>query len=107
VNVSLGFPVIAEVDVHVCYGFLETGIFLENALPLTFTQETVTLLDKYLWQALGKALGWKREGRDNNEWHHNLSTGKPWWLYRWHRFIDWIAEGKDVDEFFEQLIKRV
>lgn len=27
------------------------------------------------------------------------------WLYHWHKFIDHIAEGKDIDSFFNNLLK--
>lgn len=56
-------------------------------------------IDPSFWQALGRALGWKE--------HDNLiGIIHPHWLYKWHRFIDWIAEGKSPDSFFEELIKK-
>lgn len=36
-----------------------------------------------------------------HEFMHSHSKG---WQYQMHRFIDHIAEGKDVDEFFKDLI---
>ena len=51
-------------------------------------------LDPAFWQALERAMDWK--------WKAGKTI--PWILH-WHRFIDWVAEGKDVDEFFKQLIQ--
>ena len=63
-------------------------------------------LDKNFWQALGKAMGWEgkpctckvdtTDGRciyNGDEWRH-----------QWHRFIDHLAEGKDTDSFFKELL---
>ncbi len=77
------------------------------------------LLDPLFWQALGKAEGWH-----NEEWttcrngcqvdgqgegcHHDLNREghyrKPFWHYQWRKFIDHLAEGKDIDSFFESLL---
>lgn len=83
------------------------------------------LLDPLFWQALGKSLGWK-------ESRHELFTdgsgayycrfcgqnfpelkciigiecpkAKPY-LYYWHHFIDHLAEEKDSELFFKELLK--
>ena len=60
------------------------------------------LLDPLFWQALGKALGWG--GRNNEEYMNNIWPQEEW-LYHWHGFIYWIAEGKPADSFFKKLIK--
>lgn len=68
---------------------------------------TNIFLDPLFWQALGKSLGWFHpDGRSvakyiNNDPKH---TEYDMWLWYWHRFIDWIAEGKSPDEFFASLI---
>ena len=54
------------------------------------------LLDPLFWIALGKAEGW-----DGSTWTSQYQDG---WLYHWHRFIDHIAEDKDIDSFFEELL---
>lgn len=60
------------------------------------------LLDKDFWQAIGKAI-------DHNEYEKALAQGvfvysEKWdWLYQWHRFIDHLAEGKDINSFFETI----
>lgn len=55
------------------------------------------VLDPLFWQSLGKGLGWKPLGADGD--------GNDNWLYYWHRFIDHLASGKDIDSFFTNLMK--
>ena len=45
-------------------------------------------IDPAFWKALGKARSWQDTGA---------------WLFHWHRFIDHIAFGKDVESFFSNL----
>lgn len=54
------------------------------------------LLDPLFWQSLGKALGWKIE----NSSHQPYGIG---WIYYWHRFVDFLAEGKSAEDFFKEL----
>jgi hypothetical protein len=61
------------------------------------------------WQCLGKALDWSFQ----REWHGIDETdtefGEWWgleWQYHWHQFIDHLAEGKDVESFFTELISK-
>ena len=63
-------------------------------------------LDTLFWQALGKAMGWEKVVET-----HVTDSGKrltpvliPSWHYQWLRFIDHLAEGKDADEFFTNLL---
>lgn len=57
--------------------------------------------DPLFWQSLGKALGWSGTNTACNK----CGVAFNGWKGHWHRFIDHIAEGKDVDEFFKELIK--
>ena len=58
------------------------------------------LLDPLFWQCLGKAEGWIDEMYEyTNE--HDI----PGWHVKWLLFIDHIAEGKDIDSFFNELLK--
>jgi hypothetical protein len=34
----------------------------------------------------------------------NCSAQYPWWHFRWRRFIDHLAEGKDPESFFANLV---
>ena len=59
------------------------------------------LLDPLFWQCLGKAEMWREkelEAKDGTKY-------KAEYIYVWHSFIDHIAEGGDIDSFFNQLLK--
>jgi hypothetical protein len=58
-----------------------------------------SILDYSFWQCLGKAMGWSGE-------HYTLESGRKEWVYKWHRFIDHLAEGKDIESFFDGLITK-
>lgn len=71
-------------------------------------------IDPLFWQALGKSLGWGNsfgfiQTSDTGEisgWLESDSAGTVYqWQYHWHRFIDHLAEGKDAESFFKELIK--
>lgn len=83
--------------------------------------EKIFLLDPAFWQALGKSLGWwkidefgyevkpllnSREYKAGNTiWSVEHVENMPFsWVTHWHRFIDHLAEGKSVDEFFDKLL---
>ena len=55
-----------------------------NALPMRAL--TKHLQDPTFWKALGEARSWQDTGA---------------WLIHWHRFIDHVAFGKDVESFFQ------
>ena len=57
-----------------------------NALPMRALTEH--LQDPEFWKALGRARDWQDTGA---------------WLFHWHRFIDHIAFGKEVESFFSSL----
>ena len=84
-------------------------------------------LDPLFWSSLGKAMGWGNQ-------HHLFESGKvvDWpfecglcgqhfpekkprekenyceendWRSRWHKFIDHLAEGGNISDYFAQLTK--
>lgn len=74
-------------------------------------------LDPLFWQALGKAEGWRSFYDEKGM--PRIHTTQGWfpdtkdfgsgydemmWQAHWHRFIDHLAEGKDVDSFFKELL---
>lgn len=69
--------------------------------------DSMILLDPLFWQALSKAEGWK--GKYQHTYLDFFNTETPYeypeWLEKWHRFIDHLAKGEDVDSFFEELLK--
>jgi hypothetical protein len=107
------------------------GVNWENS-QLGFSYHQI-LLDPLFWQCLGKALGWGGERvlidekGHPKEWMFDEHCDKcgeiivdqeegcpdrcesdnapiPSWLYHWHRFIDHLAEGKNAEEFFSNLL---
>ena len=73
-----------------------------------------SVLDPLFWQALGKNMGWEdcrcEQCHDVFPEYHNgcVRCGKsiradPFMRYHWHRFIDHLVDGKDIDSFFNQL----
>ncbi len=51
----------------------------------------LVFLDPLAWQAVGKTRGWTED----------LPSGKPstiGWQHEWHRFIDALADGKDIEK---------
>jgi len=82
------------------------------------------LLNPTFWQALGKAEGWGNNGVSHAIFKYIASIDRPTkrnpsptvekdmyryevpaWSYHWHRFIDHLAQGKDVESFFKDLLK--
>jgi len=70
------------------------------------------VLDPSFWQCLGKALGWSKScwhlAEDGHvPFRHPAACGNGMhsWQLHWHRFIDHLAEGKDAESFFAELLK--
>lgn len=71
-------------------------VLMKEQIQFVWWAEFVT--DRTFWQALGKALGWS----DKDFYENNMVR----WFSEWHRFIDHLAEGKDVNEFFTNLLEK-
>ncbi len=58
------------------------------------------------WQALGKARGWGKKTLSNGMVADVGRDGyiNVWQSY-WHDFIDHLAEGKDAESFFAELLR--
>lgn len=54
--------------------------------------------DKKFWKALGVQQGWE-------EWDKYRPEGNTLWKKYWHSFIDHMADGGDINEFFNNLLK--
>jgi hypothetical protein len=67
-------------------------------------------LDSLFWQSLGKAMGWDMsEGAEmitiEKESNHDVHFRRiPESTARWHLFIEHIAEGKDAESFFAEIM---
>jgi hypothetical protein len=109
-----------EYEVKVGKKYLIVRSFQGNEKQLCSFEKL--LLKPKFWQALGKAEGWKsftskpvwleetsiahKFGFDEDEGKHIGVQGLiPVWKENWHRFIDHLAEGKDIDNFFNELLK--
>lgn len=68
--------------------------YTETSSSSTQKYHSDILLDPFFWQALAKSEGWE----DGN--------GSTWWQYQMHRFIDHIIEGKEINSFFDNLLKK-
>jgi len=58
----------------------------------------VAFVDPFFWQSLGKTLGW-----DSLNSVTLNEDGRPAWHQMWITFIDYLAQGKTVDEFFGKI----
>ena len=54
-------------------------------------------LDRDFWYYLGKQQKWQSIDTYRAKWIP--------WISAWHNFIDHLAEGKDIDSFFNNLLK--
>lgn len=102
---------------------IEKGGYEYDEAKHNHTGDIALTNDPLFWQALGKALRWEKTFtvclacggtyytvEKNPFKRRQCEHEKPvkdvfLWLYHWHRFIDHIAEGKDADSFFKELIK--
>ncbi len=75
-----------------------------------------TCFNPFFWQALGKAEGWVggpmqiQNVKDNGIGSNPRYTAqthtemRPSWKKVWHNFIDHLAEGGNIDDFFNKLL---
>lgn len=96
---------------------------VEGGSKGVYINKSRILLDPLFWSSLGKAMGWREKYKhhiDNSLRPALRCTdcgGKPMvgsghcsgnlkdeWLTNWHRFIDHLAEGKDANSFFSDLL---
>jgi len=61
----------------------------DNEPTYCYLPHEVALLDPEFWKCLGKSEGWTYDE----------------WLYRWHELIDHLAKEKDIDSFFNGILK--
>ena len=79
------------------------GVFFQEGLYHFKFPEV--FLDPLFWQSLGKSMGWEEvlEVKNYQSISYEYWKGRPEWIFRWHLFIDHLAEEKDADSFFESL----
>lgn len=63
-------------------------------------------LDPLFWSCLGKVEEWSKENistfYDKNG--HVFDVSMPRWQFEWHRLIDHLAEGHNIESFFKNLL---
>jgi hypothetical protein len=73
--------------------------------------ETI-LLDTTFWECAGKSLGWESYCSGNvfiATWRKLLKDQSgvgtvPYWQYKWHTFIDYLANGHDINSALEKIL---
>lgn len=75
----------------------------ELSLPEGWTAQI--LLDPEFWRALGKGLGWDKYEPGEPFYIPDRHRNSPRWKKQWHFLIDHLAEGKDINSFFEEICK--
>ena len=81
-------------------GFPDRKIQPAKLLVFIMSRKSDIFLDPLFWQALGKSLGWGRNIDGSKE--QPFGNFKQWKL-EWHYFIDFLAEGKTAEQYFETL----
>lgn len=86
---------------------------IEGGLKDTEYTVKSTMINAFLckpefWESLGGGLGWSKYATcircDRQDCDH-VDGYRLKWLANWHRFIDHLAEGKDAESFFVELLK--
>ena len=68
-----------------------------------FAIRSEILLDPLFWQALGKAEGWTNNTEIILSYEPTVQKMATW-HFQMRCFINHLAEGKDIDSFFTQLL---
>ena len=92
-----------------------------NSLPHLHTKRDwqYIVCDQLYWKCLSKTMKWKERigvcvgcGLDSTfakvtAWNKCKCGSDIWWedgwVFYWHRLIDHLSEGRDIDSFFETL----
>lgn len=65
------------------------------------TAMLLMLLDPIFWCALGKQQMWHKA----QPYAANPYLWEDGWMRHWHELIDHIADGGNIDDFFNELLK--
>ena len=78
--------------------------------PIVFKDELYgkVFLDPLFWQALGKGMGWEENYHrivrsPCNDMPGRYAWTGPQFIYEMHLFIDHLASGGEIEEFFAKL----
>ncbi len=99
-----------------CDGFTEGQNwmiwFQKSGKDILAKSEHSIFLDPQFWQCLGKIMGWNKEidiyykkfDKKLKLYHTIYSEKCEGWHYYWHCFIDYLAEGKSIESYFENIL---
>lgn len=85
-------------------GYLSSDEKMIDGLTNYFSEKELMsdwLLDPLFWQAVGKTRGWvgKPLEAENGDFE-----GKSHWKDKWHQFIDYLAEGDDIETALSKIV---
>ena len=94
-------------------GYEKGQLFLDNPLMILYRE---IVLDPKFWEALGRSLGWTERYHRRKQLMANIQVdytvsrspenfSVEAWQNAWHEFIDHLAENKDPESFFSELLK--
>lgn len=75
--------------------------YTESPSHSTSKYHSDILLDPDFWKCLGKAEGWIVEMPSRYSFNDEIAE----WEHYWHSFIDHLADGGNIDDFFNNLLK--
>lgn len=64
--------------------------------------ERSVFLDPLFWRELGQSRKWDQDERDVGARADVWTSG---WLRRWHEFVDHLAFGRGIEDYFAKLEK--
>jgi hypothetical protein len=64
--------------------------------------ERGVFLDPLFWRAVGRARKWDEDERDVGA---RADVWTSVWLRKWHEFVDHLAFGRGIEQYFEKLEK--
>jgi hypothetical protein len=74
-----------------------------SALQISVAMKSDVFLDPAFWQSLGRARNWTTD-EDGKYWKGTIAEWKAnYWKTHWHDFIDQLAAGEDVENFFASI----
>lgn len=98
-----GSKVIDIKDEDTADGKISIAFYLRETDRFYFNKYKICS-DPLFWQALGKSMGWKEEYYIQPKLLDDSKVKiRAEYIDVWHRFIDHLAEGKDIESYFEKL----
>lgn len=91
-------------------GYIQQRTYFDENGNWDYVDE-LCLLDPLFWQALGKAENWNMVCEECGTYDNCMCgmTHPPKvmrWKHEWHRFIDWLIDGAEIDLFFEEILSK-